>query len=312
MTNRIERGRSGPSQIVEEMPRDALPVRRGGADYRTAAGDIEYQRGEIECERPYPSRTIGEMAQEARPANRNSAGYAGPPRITERIEPDEHGQAQAGYQWSPARKRSPIAMVLKAAEWILTAGGFGLVVIDCGSTCNSAGGFTQSAALRLARAAERSGAAVIVIGSRRLCGTFAALSLRLKRARTCFSRESRWAPGLFDGLAIEAQVMRNKLGGAGASASWEALADPSSMWMSGATAESTPSASASIRTSGTKPATVASSVTERSPISESASMRAAGTKSAMAECGAKTRAAGAFDSSNSNGTLNAGRRAGMR
>jgi hypothetical protein len=318
----------------------AMPVRRGGAGSRTTAGDIEYQRGEIECEhptlsrtsgemgrnysglqrmtnriergRPYSSRIIEEMARETLPASRSGAGYAGPPRMTERIEPDEHGQAQAGYRWSPARKRSPIAMVLKAAEWILTAGGFGVVVIDCGSACNSVGAFTQSAALRLARAAERSGAAVIVIGSRRLCGTFAALSLRLKRARTCFSRESRWAPGLFDGLAIEAQVMRNKLGGAGASASWEALADPSSIWMSGATAESAPSVSEPIRTSGTKPATVASSVTDRPAISVSAPMRAAGAKSAMAASGTKTRAAAAFDSSNLNGRSNASRRAGMR
>jgi recombination protein RecA len=342
----------------------AMPVSRGGASYRTTAEDIEYQRGEIECERPTlsqisgetgrnysgppmtnriergrpdPSQIIEEMAREATPANRSGASYPGPPRMTERIEPDEYGQDQAGYRWSPARKRSPIAMVLKAAEWILTAGGFGLVVIDCGRACNSGGAFTQSAALRLARAAERSGAAVIVIGSRRLCGTFAALSLRLKRARTCFSRESRWAPGLFDGLAIEAQVMRNKLGGAGASASWEALADPSSIWMSGATAESAPSVSASRRTSGTKPATVASSVTERSAASvsaprrtsgtkpamvassvteestiSSAPMRAAGAKSATAASGTKTRAAAAFDSSNLNGRSNASRRAGMR
>ncbi|HEY1850383.1 MAG TPA: hypothetical protein VGG60_05090 [Candidatus Binataceae bacterium] len=264
----------------------AMPVSRSGAGSRTAAGDIECQRGEIERGRPYPSRIIAEMAREVLPASRGGAGYAGPPRMTERIEPDEHGQAQTEYRWSPARKRSPIAMVLKAAEWILTADGFGVVVIDCGSACTRIGAFTQSAALRLARAAERSGAAVIVIGSRRLCGTFAALSLRLKRARTCFSRESRWAPGLFDGLAIEAQVMRNKLGGAGASASWKALVDPSSCGMSGATAESAPSASAPMRISREKSAMVAS--------------------------GAKTRAAAVFDSSNLNGRSNAGRRAGMR
>jgi hypothetical protein len=286
----------------------AMPVRRGDAGY---AGPPQ-MTNRIERGRPDPSQIAEEMAREATPANRSGAGYAGPPRMTERIEPDEYGQAQTEYRWTPARKRSRIAMVLKAAEWILTAGGFGLVVIDCGRACNSVGGFTQSAALRLARAAERSGAAVIVIGSRRLCGTFAALSLRLKRARTCFSRESRWAPGLFDGLAIEAQVMRNKLGGAGASACWEALADPLSNGTSGSTVESAASVSAPMRTSGTKPAMVASSVTDRSTISESAPMRAAGAKSATAGSGTKTRATAAFDSSNSNGTLNAGRRAGMR
>ena len=71
-----------------------MPVRGGGAGYRTTAGDIECQRGEIECERPYPSRTIGEMAQEARPANRDHAGYAGAPPMTNRIERGRSGPSQ--------------------------------------------------------------------------------------------------------------------------------------------------------------------------------------------------------------------------
>ncbi len=124
-------------------------------------------------------------------------------------------------------KRSASVIVLKAAEWILTAGGFGLVVIDCGGAFCGHSTFTQSAALRLARGAERSGAAVLVIGSQRMCGTFAALSLMLSRSRACFSRTAHRAPMLFDGLAVEARVMRNKLGGAGGVASWRALIDTS-------------------------------------------------------------------------------------
>jgi len=124
-------------------------------------------------------------------------------------------------------KRSAGAIVLKAAEWILTAGGFALVVIDCGSAFSGRIAFTQSAALRLARGAERSGAAVMIIGSHRRCGTFAALSLTLSCTRASFSRTSRQAPALFDGLMVEARVMRNKLGGAGGVASWRALMDTS-------------------------------------------------------------------------------------
>jgi hypothetical protein len=120
-------------------------------------------------------------------------------------------------------------VVLKAAEWILTAGGFGLLVIDCAGMNDFNGrfnAFTQSAALRLAHGAERSGTAVLLIARRRMCGTFAVLSLMLNRNRTCFSPAGGGAPVLFDGLTVEARVARNKLGGSGGAATWSALADP--------------------------------------------------------------------------------------
>src|SRR5713226_3783995 len=129
---------------------------------------------------------------------------------------------------------------LKAAEWILAAGGFGLVVIDftahvadslarLASSPSVSGwnrALSESAALRLARAAERSGAAVIVLAAQRMCGTFAALSLVMNRNRTCFSRSTAGAPVLFDGLVVNAMITRNKLGGTGGAATWKALADP--------------------------------------------------------------------------------------
>jgi hypothetical protein len=130
--------------------------------------------------------------------------------------------------------------ILKAAEWILAAGGFGLVVIDFTAhvadslarlaSSPSVSGWTralpESAALRLARAAERSGAAVLVLAAQRMCGTFAALSLVMNRNRTCFSRSTAGATVLFDGLVVKAMVTRNKLGGTGGAAIWKALADP--------------------------------------------------------------------------------------
>src|SRR5712692_10365756 len=130
--------------------------------------------------------------------------------------------------------------ILKAAEWILAAGGFGLVVIDFTAhvadslarlaSSPSVSGWTralpESVALRLARAAERSGAAVLVLAAQRMCGTFAALSLVMNRNRTCFSRSTAGAPVLFDGLVVKAMVTRNKLGGAGGAAIWKALAHP--------------------------------------------------------------------------------------
>jgi hypothetical protein len=113
-----------------------------------------------------------------------------------------------------------VAASLKAAEWILAAGGFGLVILDFGTHASQ---LPQSAALRLARAAERSGAGVLVLASRRMCGTFAALSLTLRRERADFSRLWPGAPFLFDGLRLEACVSRNKLGGSGQTAKWKTV-----------------------------------------------------------------------------------------
>ncbi|HVB78735.1 MAG TPA: ATPase domain-containing protein [Candidatus Binataceae bacterium] len=133
-------------------------------------------------------------------------------------------------EFAPARAiaspRASVKPVLLAAEMILGAGGFGLVVIDLAFDIGGhARTLTLSAALRLARAAERSGAGVIVLSERRMCGTFAALSLVLGRIRPFFSRMAPGAPALFDGMRVEAYVARNKLGGSGQAAVWRALVD---------------------------------------------------------------------------------------
>ncbi|HVA83956.1 MAG TPA: ATPase domain-containing protein [Candidatus Binataceae bacterium] len=130
---------------------------------------------------------------------------------------------------SSASVKAGIKPMLLAAEMVLDAGGFGLVVIDLVFDIGGpARTLALSAALRLARAAERSGAAVIVLAERRTCGTFAALSLVLGRIRPCFSRTAPGAPALFDGVRVEAYVARNKLGGSGQAAVWRALVDPTS------------------------------------------------------------------------------------
>ena len=133
----------------------------------------------------------------------------------------ESGSAES-ISARPARSHAAI----KAAELVLGAGGFGLVVLDFGFAIGGrARTLALSAALRLARAAEQSGAAVIVLAERRTCGTFAALSLVLGRIRPFFSRMGPGAPALFDGIRVEAHVARNKLGGSGRAAVWRALVD---------------------------------------------------------------------------------------
>lgn len=117
--------------------------------------------------------------------------------------------ALAGQQW-------------RAAELALKAGGFGLLVLDLGSY---QGVVSRIAALRLARAAEQSATAVLILTRQRMCGSFAALTLALKSAPR-FSRLDAGAPVLFDGLKIEARLARNKLGAPGRAAAWSALTAP--------------------------------------------------------------------------------------
>jgi hypothetical protein len=119
-----------------------------------------------------------------------------------------------------ARQQSAI---VKAAELVLEAGGFGLVVVDFGEAPRT---LAYASSLRIARAAERSGAAVIAIAPWRMCGTFAALSLVASRAETSFSRLAPGSPVMFDGLAVDAMVTRNKMGGTGRRVRVRALVDP--------------------------------------------------------------------------------------
>ncbi|HZC45408.1 MAG TPA: ATPase domain-containing protein [Candidatus Acidoferrum sp.] len=119
-----------------------------------------------------------------------------------------------------ARRQSAI---VKAAELVLEAGGFGLVVVDFGEAPRT---LAHASALRIARAAERSGAAVIAIAPWRMCGTFAALSLTASRAEASFSRLAPGSPVMFDGLAVDAMVARNKMGGTGRRTRVRALVDP--------------------------------------------------------------------------------------
>lgn len=117
------------------------------------------------------------------------------------------------------RKQSAL---LKAAELVLDAGGFGLVVIDFGDLRYP---IPQSSALRLARAAERSGSVVIALASHRMCGTFASLSIAMNRVAASFGRTAIGGPAVFDALEQEARVARNKFGGSGGRAIISAIAD---------------------------------------------------------------------------------------
>ena len=144
------------------------------------------------------------------------------------------------------RHQVPIAG-LKAAEWIMAAGGFGLVVLDFAASIRF---LPSSVALRLARAAERSGTAVIVLGERQMCGTFAALGLTLKPHRPCFNRTKPGSPATFDGQLLEVQVIRNKLGGSGRAIVWPVAVDPAGALAVSSVEQASPSEFANLFDSG--------------------------------------------------------------
>ncbi len=100
-----------------------------------------------------------------------------------------HRQGEETYRKGTVDRRREINQraknFLRAAELVLEAGGFGLLVMDFGENAFT---LASSSALRLARMAERSGTAVLMLVTRPVCGTFAAVSLDLVATRAIFSR----------------------------------------------------------------------------------------------------------------------------
>ncbi|HJQ84652.1 MAG TPA: hypothetical protein VKA21_11275 [Candidatus Binatia bacterium] len=121
---------------------------------------------------------------------------------------DPEGAAAAGIVLARTlwvRPRTP-ADGLRAAEVVLGAGGFGLVVLDLD--------VPRGAAIlwpRLARVAERTGSTLLVITLHRTAGTFAAVGLELTGRRACWSG----GPGrlaLLDAISSRVTIARNRLG----------------------------------------------------------------------------------------------------
>src|SRR5205809_6371111 len=137
-------------------------------------------------------------------ANRVVAFCVSPP--PPRIEPEAAaaaGIALARLLW--VRPRS-VSDAFRAAEILLGAGGFGLVVLDVDAPRAGAGVWP-----RLARAAERTRSTLLVVALRRAAGTFAALGLELG------ARRVRWSGGpgrlrLPQGIRARVTVARSRVG----------------------------------------------------------------------------------------------------
>jgi hypothetical protein len=117
---------------------------------------------------------------------------------------------------------------LKAADWLLDVGGFGLVVLYLAGVAaqvvdaeahvgwnrrQSPKSMIRGDApwLKLARRAERAKAAMVIVADRPLVGTLGALSLAAERGRGKWLGHNE-APRLLDGINGRIAVARNKLG----------------------------------------------------------------------------------------------------
>ena len=132
---------------------------------------------------------------------------------------------------------------IQAADLVLGAGGFGLVVLDVGETVPR---LSDASWLRLARGAEKSGAALLVVSPQpasssslgpRLTGTFAALHLEVRGADPVFAtaldvggvrvaidrrfvdRRFLDRPRVLRGRGAQVTLARSKRGGEGGAAS---------------------------------------------------------------------------------------------
>jgi hypothetical protein len=98
---------------------------------------------------------------------------------------------------------------LQSADRVLDAGGFGLVILYlCDGPRKKVRG--DAAWARIAQRAERSRAAVLVIGEWPQLGSFAAATLEARRARARWSGQG--AGHLLDGAATQVRVLRSKIG----------------------------------------------------------------------------------------------------
>jgi len=99
---------------------------------------------------------------------------------------------------------------LECAETILSAGGFGLLVLDLDGSRHS---LPPKIWIRLTRIAKKTGTVLIVLSRQRLAGNFAALSLALELQRIHWTRF--WH--LLEGVAARAVVVRDRFDAAGRS-----------------------------------------------------------------------------------------------
>jgi hypothetical protein len=101
---------------------------------------------------------------------------------------------------------------LKAADWVLDAGGFGIVVLYLAGGNQLWRVRGEAPWIKLARRAERARSALVVVADRPMVGTVAAVALTAERARVRWVGGEGGAPRLLEGVRGRIAVARSKLG----------------------------------------------------------------------------------------------------
>ncbi len=104
---------------------------------------------------------------------------------------------------------------LRAVEQVLSAGGFHLVVLDLDGSSSSRAMLPASVWLRLTRAAVLRDAAIVVLGTTSLAGSFATLSLEICPRRRIFVGKGGPCP-VFEGAGCALHIRKHKYGPPGA------------------------------------------------------------------------------------------------
>jgi hypothetical protein len=120
------------------------------------------------------------------------------------LDPESAAKAAIALERTLWVRPRDVTGALTAAEVLLGAGGFGLVVLDLGSA-------EARAWPRLAHAAERTRSTLLVLTARRQAGTFAAVGLETTGRRVCWSG-GRGRLVLLDGIEARVAVVRSRIG----------------------------------------------------------------------------------------------------
>ena len=103
-------------------------------------------------------------------------------------------------------RTSEVPDALRGTERLLAARGFALVLLDLASGREAR--IPPSAWSRLRRTAASTDTALVVLGDRRLAGTFADLAIEMSGSEPRF----RGAPSLLEGLDGKVRLARNRMG----------------------------------------------------------------------------------------------------
>jgi hypothetical protein len=115
---------------------------------------------------------------------------------------------------APHRKLTPLDKALQAADWIINAGGFGLLVLDLADVLPKVAQRIPSASwYRLRRAVQSTSACLVVVEQQPFAKSCASLVISLERSSSEWAptRREPQNPKLLTGATFAADVTRSRI-----------------------------------------------------------------------------------------------------